>query len=112
VNTYWRRKGNAYFVGEAGKRFRKNAMAAILKQHNGYWVQRSLGGPLSARLDLFPPDKRERDIDNYSKGVFDTLEDMKVFYRDSQIKKLEIQMHAPVGKPGRCELTILELDDA
>lgn len=41
-------------------------------------------------LTMFPPDKRKRDIDNFTKCVIDQMQAFKVFDDDSQIDSLLI----------------------
>jgi len=45
---------------------------------------------LEVRIELYPPDNRRRDIDNYAKSVLDSLTKSGVWEDDSQIDKLTI----------------------
>jgi crossover junction endodeoxyribonuclease RusA len=51
-------------------------------------------------MNLYPPDKRTRDIDNYSKALFDALTHANFWIDDSQIKKLLTIMHEKSSKKG------------
>lgn len=53
---------------------------------------KKISGNLSVTLDLFPPDNRNRDIDNYIKAVFDAMTHCGVWVDDSQVKVLTIRM--------------------
>lgn len=57
-------------------------------------------GPLRLLLLLYPPDHRLRDIDNALKALLDTLTRLGVWFDDSQVKRLEVEMLNP-AKPGR-----------
>lgn len=46
-------------------------------------------GSLSMRVQVFPPDRRERDLGNLDKSLSDALEYAKVFVKDKQIDHLE-----------------------
>lgn len=54
-----------------------------------------LEGELSVSLQLVPPDRRKRDIDNYNKALLDALTHSGLWSDDSQIKSLAIEMQAP-----------------
>jgi len=69
-----------------------------------------LMGPLHIHIDIFPPDKRRRDIDNCFKSVLDALQHAGVFWDDSQI----IVLHAvkyPAAKDGCVVVKIHEMED-
>jgi crossover junction endodeoxyribonuclease RusA len=46
---------------------------------------------ISVELILLPPDRRRRDIDNYTKAIFDGLTHARVWGDDSQVKDLRIR---------------------
>lgn len=50
----------------------------------------ALSGRLAVTLELFPPDKRSRDVDNHAKAVLDALTHAGVWSDDSQIDELHI----------------------
>jgi crossover junction endodeoxyribonuclease RusA len=54
------------------------------------------------------PDRRERDIDNLSKAVLDSLQAAGVFERDSQIDYLCVQ-RGSVVKGGMVSVVVAEL---
>jgi len=54
---------------------------------------------------LFPPDKRQRDLDNYLKALFDSLTHAGVWGDDSQIKRFNVEWGKQV-KRGKAEITI------
>ena len=101
VNSYWRRKGNLYFIGPAGKDFRRN-VGVICSGST------PLLGRLAVELLLTMPDRRQRDIDNYLKGTFDALAHAGVFENDNQIDRL-VAERGPIKPPGSCVITITEI---
>lgn len=87
-----------------GRQYRKEAVSSIAEQHTG--------PPLTGRLDvtvvLMPPDRRQRDIDNYSKACLDAITAAGVWGDDDQVDCLTI-IRAPVIKGGSCRVEISEV---
>lgn len=69
-----------------------------------------LMGALNVHIDIFPPDKRRRDIDNCFKSVLDALQHAGVFWDDSQIIVLHAVKH-PSAQDGYVIVEIRELED-
>lgn len=105
VNHYWghRAAGKRVmkFLDARGKAYRKTIMEECLVQRLGPALQ----GPLSCTLDLYPPDNRRRDCDNYTKALLDALDHANVYGDDSQIRKLTITMHGKVPE-GLCTISL------
>jgi len=61
-----------------------------------------MAGPLAVFIEVYPPDRRRRDIDNLLKAIIDSLEHGGVFHDDSQIEWLLIERAniVPKGKVG------------
>ena len=69
---------------------------------------KGLEGRLSVKLTLEPPDKRRRDIDNYTKAVFDAITESGFWGDDEQVDRLVIEK-APKRKGGNVivEVTVI-----
>ncbi len=50
--------------------------------------------PIKVRIELFPPDRRTRDIDNYIKPILDGLKFLEIIEDDSLINTLLVLKHA------------------
>lgn len=61
-------------------------------------------------IEVFPPDKRKRDIANVEKAVNDALQAAQVFHDDEQIDDLRIVRRNPV-KQGKVLITIASMSD-
>ncbi|WP_259400602.1 hypothetical protein [Pantoea hericii] len=62
VNTYWRNTRKGVLISAYGRCFRSNAFAAVLQQLKRRPHQITVNVEVS--MLLFPPDKRQRDLDN------------------------------------------------
>ena len=69
------------------------------------WKREVATGPVTMHITLFHGDKRNRDIDNFSKIIFDCLTGI-VYEDDSQVNQLSIVKSYDKGNP-RVELEIL-----
>lgn len=65
---------------------------------------------LKIKIEIYPPDKRKRDIDNVIKILLDALKFAGMYDDDCQIKKLEIAM-LETKKNGEVLVKIEELND-
>ena len=88
TNRYWRsvplpgRKGVKVCISKAGREYSEEVARIVAS--SGIEQQT---GELFARYDLYPPDKRSRDLDNFdSKAVNDALTKSGVLVDDSQIR--------------------------
>lgn len=100
VNRYYRNVGYRTLLSRDGREYRKRVCSQLAGR-----VGQPLSGPLEVQLDLFPPDRRRRDWDNFQKGIWDSLQHAGVYQDDSQIKRAVIEMHEPDGE-SRAEIRI------
>lgn len=111
VNGYWRsptkgRLAGRHLISARGRQYRTDAVRAATSQRRGPM----LTGRLSVRVVLMPPDRRQRDIDNYSKGLLDAITHAGIWQDDGQIDELTI-IRAPVEKGGACRVEISEVTE-
>ncbi len=83
INHYWRRVGARTLISREGRAFRKSvcSLLALRRLH-------PLDGWLKVFLQVFPPDRRRRDVDNVQKPVLDALQHAGVYHDDYQIVSL------------------------
>jgi crossover junction endodeoxyribonuclease RusA len=86
VNHLYRRVGFRTLISREGRRFRKTVCARLA----ALGVRR-LKGPLRIEIEVYPPDRRRRDIDNVQKALLDALQHGGLYDDDSQIVKLDIE---------------------
>lgn len=112
VNHVWRKTpaGRIYLTREA-RMFRADVMSRVaVARCHGVLPKTALAGNLAVAMELYPPDRRRRDVDNYSKAVLDAMTHARLWRDDSQVKQQTVAVCAP--KPGgQVVLTISALED-
>ena len=104
VNHYWRRVGARTLISRRGRSFRREVCAIVAAE-----VKEPLLGPLEVLVDLFPPDRRRRDVDNTHKPLLDALEHGGAYLDDSQIVHLDTWKREVV-KRGKVNVRIRTLE--
>jgi Holliday junction resolvase RusA-like endonuclease len=92
INHYWRRVGRATLISREGRRFRASVVAILAAMR-----VRPLAGDLAVKVEVYPPDRRRRDIDNVQKALLDALAHGGAYADDSQVVRLEITKREPVA---------------
>lgn len=100
VNRYYRHVGYRTLLSREGREYRQTVCSLLAGR-----VGQPLSGQLEAELDLYPPDRRRRDWDNFQKAIWDALQHAQVYHDDSQVKRAVIEMHEPDGN-SRAEVTL------
>jgi len=102
VNHYWRHVGPRTLISREGRAFRAS-VCAYLKAIR----VTPFSGPLAVHIDVHPPDRRRRDLDNLQKAPLDALQHGGAYHDDSQIVWLSIDKRDPVPG-GKCRVWIFE----
>jgi crossover junction endodeoxyribonuclease RusA len=102
VNHYYRRVGRRTLISREGRAYRTKVCAYLAAA--GITC---LSGEVHLSVEVYPPDRRRRDIDNILKALLDSLEHGGAYEDDSQIVELHIEKRTPV-KGGRCIVRIEE----
>ncbi len=97
VNHYWKARiaGSKmkpfiqHYIGEQGRAFRENALAAIMSQGSPH-----VSGRVAVRIEVHGPDRRARDLDNLGKAALDALAHAGVIENDSKIDALAYRRRA------------------
>jgi crossover junction endodeoxyribonuclease RusA len=103
INHYWRRVGARTLISREGRRFRGRVVAIVAALRPV-----PMNGSLEVEIDVYPPDRRRRDIDNLIKSVLDSLEHGGVYPDDSQVVHLTIRKQEPVSN-GKCVVRVREV---
>lgn len=92
-------------TSKRGREYRSSALS-IIKQNKTKSIDAKR---LKVELNLYPPTKAKRDIDNYSKAVLDVLTEGGIYADDSIIYELNIKKLEPI-KLGKVDVIISELN--
>ena len=86
VNHLWRRVGHRTLLSRRGRAYRRQVHNLLV----GRGI-RPLEGRLAVTVDVHPPDRRRRDLDNLQKGLFDAMQHAGIYLDDAQIDDLRIR---------------------
>lgn len=93
VNACWRVFRNRSILSKRGREYRNE----VIDRMKCIGLDRELlSARLRVRLELYPPDLRRRDIDNYCKATFDALSHAEFWIDDEQIDELTIKRMSKV----------------
>ncbi|MBQ0032988.1 MAG: RusA family crossover junction endodeoxyribonuclease [bacterium] len=102
LNRYYRVFRNRILISRDGRKYRM----MVVSRMGG--LNRKLTGDVSVEIDLYPPDRRRRDIDNPLKCLLDSMTHAGVYEDDSQIKDIELHMREPMPPEGLVHVTLKE----
>ena len=106
VNHYYRHVGPRVLISRDGRRYREKVVA-LLKNRG----VECLEGPLELEIELYPPDRRRRDVDNSLKCLLDSLAHAGLYQDDSQIHKLTVTKREPLPPEGMAYIKVAKWND-
>lgn len=86
VNHYYLHTANGVILGAKGKSYRRD-VSLLLSRYKGHCGSERR---LSLTINVFPPDKRKRDLDNVCKASMDALQHALIYGDDNQIDMLTV----------------------
>lgn len=86
VNHLWRRVGHRTVLSRDGREFRHSVLDVLSARG-----MRPIAGRLAVTIDVHPPDRRRRDLDNALKALLDALQHGGAYHDDAQIDDLHIR---------------------
>ena len=98
VNHYWRYARGRFYISSAGHNYRESVLAALFGCEK-------LSSPVALEIEVYPPDRRRRDLDNILKSILDALEYAGVFEDDSQVAFISVE-RKEVVKGGQCRIRL------
>ncbi|CBJ80330.1 DLP12 prophage; endodeoxyribonuclease RUS (Holliday junction resolvase) [Xenorhabdus bovienii str. Jollieti] len=104
-NTYWRHTKRSHYISEKGITYRQQ-ISNIIQQQN---LNISTQSRIKISITANPPDRRQRDLDNLPKAVFDSLTYANFWVDDGQIDDMRIRRGERVSG-GYLDVQIWELE--
>ena len=101
VNHYYRHVGPRVIISRDGRQYRDIVASRIREA-----AIKKFDGPVELNIQLYPPDKRRRDVDNILKCVLDTLTYGGVYFDDSQVRRLTVEKLEPMPPVGMAVLMV------
>lgn len=101
VNHYYRHVGPRVIISRDGRQYRDIVASRIREA-----AIKKFDGPVELNIQLYPPDKRRRDVDNILKCVLDTLTYGGVYFDDSQVRRLTVEKLEPMPPAGMAVLMV------
>lgn len=91
TNTFYRNFNGRMVISKRGRDFKSEVGILIQSERGGHGVPLFGKELVSLNMVLNPPDRRKRDIDNFSgKSILDSLIGL-VYEDDSQVRKLTVE---------------------
>jgi len=86
VNNYYIHTRRGVILGSKGRAYHAKIACSCLKMQNSFDKQ----DKIHLDIEVYPPDRRKRDISNLLKCIEDSLQYAKVFQDDYQINSISI----------------------
>lgn len=83
VNTYWRHAHGKTYLSAQGHQYQLAVLVVVIDADKP-----RMEGRLLVEVDVYPPDRRTRDLDNTGKALCDALKYAGVYADDEQIDRL------------------------
>jgi Holliday junction resolvase RusA-like endonuclease len=107
VNHYYRHVGSRVLISRPGRRYRENIQARMRSEN----IQ-TISEPVELLIELYPPDRRRRDVDNSLKCLLDAFTHGGLYEDDSLIHKLTVVKREPLPPNGMAYVKVNKLCNA
>lgn len=85
INHYYIHTARGVKIGDKGHKYRNDAVY-LLHKFKGACKDKKI----AVTINVFPPDKRKRDLDNILKCLLDAMEHANVYENDNNIDMLTV----------------------
>lgn len=85
VNRYWRYANGRAYVTAEGKSYKAAVLQCVGRRPS------PIADRVAIAINVYPPDRRARDIDNLLKALLDALTNAGVWVDDEQVDRIEIE---------------------
>lgn len=109
VNQYWTPQSKGRFaelrLSDKGRKYRGVAAGILLSQ---YIPKKKILDRVSITIEVYPPDKRRRDLDNLPKGLLDAITRYEFWDDDSQVDEMRV-IRKHVVKNGLIKINVRKI---
>ena len=91
ANHYYRNIGHRTLISREGRAYREKVCATLASLGLA-----TIEGPVVLEVEIYPPDRRRRDLDNTLKCLCDSLEHAGIYRDDRQIVRILAEKRDPV----------------
>lgn len=103
-SPYWSRAMSTYLLTQ--KKYRQEVFVLFKQSKLKKWEDQML----KMTIEIYCPDKRQRDSDGIIKELFDAMQEAKVFDNDYQIKKYCVERMDETVKNGKVVIQLESID--
>lgn len=95
-NQYYRYVGpGKTTISERGRKYKQSVVEHLERTGKAGLL---INYPVVLRIELHLPDERRRDVDNYDKGLLDSLTNAKFWADDELVQEYTVRKMPPVPK--------------
>lgn len=105
LNRYYRVVGGRLIISREGRAYRGRVQTACFLDKFD-----CVDKPFALYIEVYPPDKRKRDLDNVCKALLDALQHARVFADDSLMDVLNVSREEMIPD-GQVLVTVQEIED-
>ncbi len=106
ANHYYRHVGPRVLISRQGREYR-DLVVKLVREHS---LPR-LHGWIGVEMDLCPPDRRRRDIDNLLKPILDSLQHAGIFADDFAVDDLHLRRRRDMVGLSNVGMSIREIGE-
>ncbi|MDP2322552.1 MAG: RusA family crossover junction endodeoxyribonuclease [Gammaproteobacteria bacterium] len=109
LNRYWRHvvigRSARVLISKEGREYRE----AVTRHIATLGLGPAMTNRLSVHIKVYPPDRRQRDLDNMLKAALDAIQAAGVFENDGQIDELTVRRRKML-KGGQITVDIYDIE--
>lgn len=105
VNHYYRHVGNKVLISKEGRQYRE----VVANRIKAAGIKKNMD-KVEVAIQLYPPDRRRRDVDNVLKILLDSFTIGGIYEDDSQIYFLSIEKLEPMPPDGMAVVKVFNYE--
>jgi Holliday junction resolvase RusA-like endonuclease len=105
VNHYYKHVGNKVLISKEGRQYRE----VVANRIKAAGIKKNMD-KVEVAIQLYPPDRRRRDVDNVLKCLLDSFTIGGIYDDDSQIYFLSIEKLEPMPPDGMAVVKVFNYE--